>query len=206
MKEHLKEQFAGTLIAFIYKLYSSTFRYVYHRPEHPEVRKALSDLFDSGVHYGSNHIYAFWHQDLLTFLPCFGGAGTYAMVSASKDGTIMSTALEFFGHKTVRGSSNKRPIESTIKLIKLLKKGHKATIAVDGPRGPKHEIKEGVILVSQKSGRPIFPLKARPERCFVFKGAWDHMKLPMPFTKIHITIGDSGMYSKEELQKALDNL
>jgi lysophospholipid acyltransferase (LPLAT)-like uncharacterized protein len=79
-------------------------------------------------------------------------------------------------------------------------------MAVDGPKGPIYRTKEGIIRLSQKSGRPIFPFRAWPERFILFRKAWNQARLPLPFSRIHIMVGPAAMYSREELDDALNAL
>ncbi len=85
----------------------------------------------------------------------------------------MATGLEFFGFKTIRGSSNRRAKESFLECFSHLSEGSKLTIALDGPKGPKFQSKKGAIILSSKLNIPIVPLRAFPRHSWVFKKAWD---------------------------------
>ena len=128
------------------------------------------------------------------------------MVSLSKDGRILATALRIFGYKVISGSSSRRSIAVFIEALKKLKRGASFAIAVDGPRGPIFEAKEGVIKLSEKSQRQIYPLRAFPEKYFMFKKAWNKPRLPLPFSKIFIVCGKPGFYSREELSKEINSI
>jgi lysophospholipid acyltransferase (LPLAT)-like uncharacterized protein len=204
--QYRKEKLYGRVVWLIYRLYSATFRYRLHAAVPGELATALADLDDRNPKPGNNYIYAFWHQDELALLPYFRNRDLVAMVSDSRDGTIMATALECFGYLTTRGSSTRGGVKGFIASIRMIRKGYKFTMAVDGPKGPIYKTKEGIIRLSEKSGRPIFPFRAWPERFFTFKKAWNQAKLPLPFSKIHIMVGNAAMYSREELDEALNAL
>lgn len=201
-----KQRIIGRLIWLVYRAYSATFRYRLHADDPAWLAAALADLDDRAPKPGNNFIYAFWHQDELALLPYFRNRDIVAMVSDSRDGTIMATALECFGYRTTRGSSTRGGVKGFIASIRLIRKGYKFTMAVDGPRGPIHRTKEGIIRLSEKSGRPIFPFRAWPERFHLFRKAWNQARLPLPFSKIHILVGRPALYSREELDDALNAL
>lgn len=204
--QYRKEKIYGRLVWLIYRLYSATFRYRLHADDPKQLETALDDLNDPAPKPGNNYIYSFWHQDELALLPYFRNRDIVAMVSHSRDGTIMATALECFGYLTTRGSSTRGAVRGFIASIRMIKKGYKFTMAVDGPKGPIYKTKEGIIRLSEKSGRPIFPFRAWPEHFLTFKKAWNQAKLPLPFSKIHIMVGKAAMYSREEMDKALNAL
>ena len=128
------------------------------------------------------------------------------MVSYSKDGTIMDTILRLMGSRTVRGSSSRKGVSAFLAAYKMIKKGYKFTSAADGPRGPIFKVKEGIIRMSEKSQRPIIPLRAFPHRYYCFEKAWNKAKLPKLFTKIDIVIGNAEIYNQETLEEKLNGL
>ena len=204
--KYRKEILIGRIAAFHYRLYSATFRYRMHGEDPEELEKALRDFARRGPEIDHNYICAFWHQDELSLLPYFANRQIVAMVSDSRDGTIMATALEFFGYLTTRGSSTRGGVKAFVASLRLIRKGYHFTAAVDGPRGPIFKTKEGVIRLSEKSGRPILPFRAWPEHHILLWKAWNKGKVPLPFSKIHVVIGRPEMTSREETDEALNSL
>ena len=203
---HRKQIFLGHLAYWVYRIYSSTFRYRFHGEDPAELEQSLADLDRREPDPDHCYICAFWHQDELALLPYFGNRNIVAMVSDSKDGTIMATALERFGYLTTRGSSSKGGVKAFVASLRMIRKGYNFTAAVDGPRGPIYKTKEGIIRLAEKSGRPILPFRAWPEHFFTFWKALNRAKLPLPFSKIHIVVGRSAMYSRDETDEVLNSL
>ncbi len=201
-----KEKIIGWIAWLIYRLYSATFRFRLHYASPDTPRTVFSELHDRDPKPGNNYIYAFWHQDELALIPCFRNRGIVAMVSDSRDGTIMATALECFGFRTTRGSSTRGGARGFIASIRMIRKGYNFTMAVDGPRGPIYKTKEGIVRLAEKSGRPILPLRSWPEHYFTFKKSWNQAKLPLPFTRIHVILGKTDIYSREEMDDTLNGL
>lgn len=205
-KLYLKERLLGLMLSMIYRLYSSTFRYEFHIEDQNEFDLVMKDVNQKRPEVGANHIFAFWHQDELSCVSYFSYKNIVAMVSKSKDGTIMDTALRCLGYLTVRGSSSKGAVSGFRSAYRMILNGHKLTMAVDGPRGPIYKTKIGVIKLSEKSKRPIVPIRAYPEKYIMFEKSWDKAKLPKLFTKIHFVIGRMGMYTQESLDEKLNSL
>jgi len=203
---HRKQKFLGHLAYWIYRTYSSTFRYRLHSEDPAALELAMADLDRPTPEPGHAFICAFWHQDELSLLPYFGNRNIVAMVSDSRDGTIMKTALELFGYLTTRGSSSRGGVKAFVASLRMIRKGYHFTAAVDGPRGPFHKTKEGIIRLAEKSGQPILPFRAWPRQYFSIWKAWDKAKLPLPFARIDIVIGRPDMYSRDETDDVLNSL
>jgi len=81
-----------------------------------------------------------------------------------------------------------------------------AAFAVDGPRGPLHEVKPGALLAARAAGGLIVPITARSSRAFIFDRAWDRYALPRPFAAVTIAAGtplDPMHTSTADLARAL---
>ncbi|MCU0305214.1 MAG: lysophospholipid acyltransferase family protein [Thermoanaerobaculales bacterium] len=203
---HRRERILGHLAWLIYRLYSSTFRYRLHGADPNDLAAVLGALDRREPDPDGTYLCAFWHQDELALLPYFRGRNLVAMVSDSRDGTIMATALELFGYLTTRGSSTRGGAKAFVASLRMIRQGFNFVIAVDGPRGPIYRTKEGVVRLAEKSGRPVVPFRAWPERAFTFQRAWNRARLPLPFTRVHIVIGRPGRYTCTELDDALNSL
>lgn len=203
---HRKQRLLGNIAYLVYRVYSATFRYRLHAADREQLARILADLDRGRPAPGRSYICAFWHQDELSLLPYFAGRNIVAMVSDSKDGTIMATALERFGYLTTRGSSSRGGVKAFVASLRMIRKGYHFTAAVDGPRGPIFKTKEGVIRLSQKSERPIVPFRAWPRWYIPMWKAWNRAKLPLPFSRIDVVIGPPGMYDREATDAAINAL
>lgn len=151
----------------------------------------------------SNYLIAFFHQDELCLLNYFVYKDIHALISISKDGEIMANAMSHLGIPAVRGSSSKKAVSGLIAAVKKVLSGKSMALAVDGPRGPIYQVKEGICAIAKKTNTEIIPLCAKPKRAKIFEKSWNKAKLPLPFTKIEIHFGDFEVYSTEDLQKEL---
>lgn len=107
---------------------------------------------------GKRVIIAFWHSRQLMMPLTYRGTLAHILISQHQDGEIIARIVERFGFKTVRGSSTRGGMEALRELIRLGRAGVDLVVTPDGPRGPAHVAKMGVIQLARASGLPIVPL------------------------------------------------
>lgn len=142
-------------------------------------------------------ILALWHGSLIGCLYFYRTRNIAVMASLSKDGDLITKGLDSLGYQTIRGSSSRGGTRVLLEALKKLKKGTTVAFTIDGPRGPIHEVKPGIIMLAQKTGIPIVPLCMAYEKSITLH-SWDRLQIPLPFSKSVIHIGkpfkiDSGI-------------
>lgn len=147
---------------------------------------------------GKRIIYAFWHGRQSMLVPYMAKRQIVVMVSLSRDGEYQSKILKRFGYKICRGSYSRGGIRGLLNLIKELKAGFDAGFAVDGPRGPIYEPKEGIIFAAKKGNGYIVPVTASAKKKWILKKAWDKFLIPYPFTQGIIIFGLPYQISNEK--------
>lgn len=106
-------------------------------------------------------------------------ASFYALISASNDGEIIAKAAESLNIKSVRGSSKRRGVAASLELIDKLKEGNSAGIMIDGPRGPRGKVKDGIVNISKLTGVPIIPVAWHSKnKTFFAANSWDKFIIP----------------------------
>jgi lysophospholipid acyltransferase (LPLAT)-like uncharacterized protein len=135
-------------------------------------------------------LYAHWHGDELALLSRFGYLGATILVSTSRDGEIMARAAKHLGYRIVRGSSTRGAVGGLVALIKAVRQGWPAVLAVDGPQGPRGVCKPGIIRLAQKTGAPLFPVGVAVSRKYVFEKSWNKVFLPLPFSRQVVLFGE----------------
>ena len=126
-------------------------------------------------------IYAMWHSDQFCIFGPEHPEKIHILISKSFDGNIVTSIADMLGFKTIRGSSNRKgAVEATLEMIEVLKKGECVAITVDGPQGPLHKVKNGVIKIAQKTGAPIIPVGWYSDQInFIKLPSWDKMTAPI---------------------------
>jgi len=146
---------------------------------------------------GERAIIAFWHDQL--FLMVFGYPGKNArlLISASKDGELLARTMGFFGQNAVRGSSSRGGRAAFREMLNLGKERTDLVLTPDGPKGPRHSLKDGVVQLARLTGRPVVPMAFVCSSGHRFK-SWDRFLFPYPFSRGVYSFGEPVFYKKEE--------
>ena len=111
------------------------------------------------------------------------------MISDHFDGSLIAYTLSKFGFGTVRGSSTRNAAKALISSIRELKAGSDLGITPDGPKGPRHEVADGIIIMAQKASVDIVLVEIKPS-AFWQLNSWDKFIIPKPFGTITYYISD----------------
>ncbi len=130
-------------------------------------------------------LFCVWHDQILTAVTARRCPAFAALVSRHRDGGILNEFFRLHRIKGIRGSSS-RGGSQAIRQMMDEAKGQHVAITPDGPRGPRWEVKEGVVFLAAKSGRRIVMGGYGHSSCWSIKGKWTDMKIPRPFSKIVI--------------------
>ena len=113
---------------------------------------------DAVYRQGGHIILAFWHAQQLMIPTGYRGPGANVLISRHQDGEIIARIIARFGHRAVRGSSTRGGALALRELIRLGRSGADLVVTPDGPKGPRHVAKLGVIQLAKATGLPIVPL------------------------------------------------
>lgn len=132
-------------------------------------------------------IFACWHGELL-MLPYLykhyrKKPHAKVLISPHFDGEIISKTIRFFGLGTLAGSSHKSAAKVLIQAIKTLKSGYDIGITPDGPKGPRHEVADGIVVMAKKAKAKIVLVEIKPSSYWQFN-SWDKFVVPKPFGTI----------------------
>lgn len=136
-------------------------------------------------------IYAIWHGRQWGLMNIKGEERKKMnlLISPSTDGEIIKKLSRFHGYPVIRGSVKRRGAEAVRNIINALEDGQYVAYTVDGPKGPIHRVKEGIIKIAQMSQAPIIPMVPFTKSTFRFN-SWDKYELPLWFSKAAIAYGD----------------
>lgn len=176
----MKNRLIGFVLFLIYRALWLTWRIRIHESENfKRTRQANAPM-----------IYSHWHGHIPGVLFLLKPYHAAPIISTSKDGDFVDTMAKLLGAKTTRGSTTRGGASALKGMLRLAKEGWRPAIAIDGPKGPRHEAKPGVFEISRVTGAPIFPLICAADRAWVFHKAWDKTILPKPFARLQIVWGD----------------
>jgi lysophospholipid acyltransferase (LPLAT)-like uncharacterized protein len=134
-------------------------------------------------------LWSLWHETILMSVWYHRDQDVHVMISSSRDGEIISTIAQFLGYTPVRGSSSKGGREALHELVGHLKQGKRCAITPDGPRGPRREIKAGVLNLARLTGCPVVPFAFEAEHCWRLR-SWDKFIIPKPFSRAVFVYGE----------------
>ncbi len=141
-------------------------------------------------------IYVVWHGRIL-MLPwanarlrrTHGARRVSVLASRSRDGEMVARYAARFGVAAIRGSSSRGGIVGLRSLVAAVQSGQDVALVPDGPRGPRGQLKEGVVLLAALTGAPVVPLAvaAHPARRLA---SWDAFLVPLPFARCALVLGE----------------
>jgi lysophospholipid acyltransferase (LPLAT)-like uncharacterized protein len=131
------------------------------------------------------YIYAFWHETML--LPATVQTPIRVLISTHADGELIAQTCRRLGYEVVRGSSTRHGQEALLGLCRGGEGKHVA-FTPDGPRGPRRQVKAGLLYLASRTGIPIVPVGvgfSQPWRA----RSWDRFALPRPFSRAWFVYG-----------------
>ncbi len=106
-------------------------------------------------------LFTLWHDELFAPIYVHRHEDVVILVSESRDGEFVSRILNRFGYATIRGSSTRGGVKALKKLTKMVNNHPKdIAVTIDGPTGPRHIPKQGVIYLAWKLNIPIVPVRS----------------------------------------------
>lgn len=145
------------------------------------------------------HIMACWHGRLLLAAPLwlknrprafwfFKKARVTMLSSHHKDGVMIANGCKLLGFKVVFGSSSRGGANALRGLKKAAAAGSYLFLTPDGPKGPRHVAKSGVVDAARLTGLPIQPFSASANGKTL--KSWDAFLFIRPFSTLHVVFGD----------------
>jgi lysophospholipid acyltransferase (LPLAT)-like uncharacterized protein len=136
----------------------------------------------------------YWHQDIVFGIQALRllephGLTPGFLISPSIDGTAPAMLARRIGGHVIRGSSTHTGARALRDFYEaIVRQRVSPAITPDGPRGPVHEFKQGAVVLAQLSGKPILPIAISASHTLRFS-TWDRFELPLPFSRVLISIG-----------------
>jgi lysophospholipid acyltransferase (LPLAT)-like uncharacterized protein len=130
----------------------------------------------------------FWHAGIIPATYIFRDCGIRVMSSNSYDGEYMGRIIRKYGFVAVKGSSSRHAVRALLGLRRALKEGWSVAFSIDGPRGPRYQVKPGPVTLARSSGVPLATFHIAVERAWVLN-TWDRLIIPKPFSRTLIRFG-----------------
>jgi lysophospholipid acyltransferase (LPLAT)-like uncharacterized protein len=161
-------------------------------------------------------IVSFWHACIVPATYICRNIGVRVMSSYSYDGEYMGRIIHKFGFVAVKGSSSRNAVRALLGLRRALEEGWTVAFSIDGPRGPRYQVKPGPAALARSSAIPLSMFHIAVESAWALN-TWDRLIIPKPFSRVLVRFGnlipvppdateeDLGRWTSE-LQAALDRV
>jgi lysophospholipid acyltransferase (LPLAT)-like uncharacterized protein len=142
------------------------------------------------VSQGKRILFCFFHGDYLLLFPRFGSKEICIFTTQSRRGELLAEIIRLFGYTPYTIPDKRGHHLALDPMIEEIQKGYHSVMAVDGPLGPYHKVKHGIIIMAQQTGNPIIPLGIASSWRIVLKKRWDHYTIPIPFSRAALIFGE----------------
>ncbi len=205
-KQRVLIRFGGWAFYALVKLVGMTLRFEIDGIDHMRA--------ESGEY--RSPILCFWHDRIISSTFFFRNRGIVVMSSISFDAEYTARCIQRFGFGVIKGSSTRGGTRALVEMIRLMKSGIPTAFTIDGPKGPRYQVKPGPALLAKRTGQPIIPFTIETAG-FRSLNTWDKLQIPTPFSRARVFFGEPIFVSADaddgeldakttELQKGLNNL
>lgn len=129
-------------------------------------------------------IFAFWHGDLLLqpylYYRFRKVPKANVLISDHFDGQIIARIMRYFKLGTIHGSTTRGGAKVLIQGLKSLSEGYDIGITPDGPKGPRHVMSDGAVVMAQKRNAKVIVFHCVPSSYWQLS-SWDRFTIPKPF-------------------------
>jgi lysophospholipid acyltransferase (LPLAT)-like uncharacterized protein len=137
---------------------------------------------------GKPHVYLLWQEALLPLLWHHRNQGVAIVVSEAREGRYLSEFADTLGYHSLPGSTTRGGARALLGAVRELQAGGAVAFTPDGPRGPRRQLKPGVVTAAQRAGAVIVPVHAEADRSWRLD-SWDRFMIPKPLAHVWISYG-----------------
>jgi lysophospholipid acyltransferase (LPLAT)-like uncharacterized protein len=164
------------LLPPLYRLWSWSLRY-------EEIGREALDALDAR---GECAVLCLWHGEIFGLWHTKRQLRTLAMISRSRDGEFLARVVAKLGFNLARGSSSRGGSSALHAAVRAMRAYRQSPcVALDGPRGPFHRVKDGAFFLAHHGDAWIMPVRAFYSRSVRFS-SWDGSYLPIPFSRVRV--------------------
>ncbi len=130
-----------------------------------------------------------WHEALLPLMWLHRNEAVAIVVSEARDGQYLADFADAAGYELLRGSSTRGGVKALLGAVRALEAGGTVAMTPDGPRGPRRELKPGILAAAARSGATLIPVHAEADRAWRLR-SWDRFMIPKPFARVRVVYGE----------------
>ena len=133
-------------------------------------------------------ILAFWHGEQVAMIGTHRHDGFAGMASLSPDGELLARCIAHLGYLPLRGSASRGGKKAFEEALSAMQRGLSPALAVDGPRGPRHQPHVGAAALAAVTGRPIIWCLTHARPALRLR-SWDRFEIPLPGARVDLHYG-----------------
>lgn len=151
-------------------------------------RKDVTDLerLDRFLAEEERVLVAFWHGKYFPLFVLLEGRAGTVLVGRSFRGEVIARLCRRFGFGVEFVSS-----PGVARAPDHLNFDGTTALALDGPLGPYHIVRHGLIRLASEHRLAIIPVSVASAPKVVQSRRWDLRELPLPFARIVVSVGDA---------------
>jgi lysophospholipid acyltransferase (LPLAT)-like uncharacterized protein len=136
----------------------------------------------------TRYLYSFWHEHMALIAYQYAGPHSRVLISDHADGKLITEVCRHLRLGVVNAGRSREGARALRRLLNLNRKFHLA-VTPDGPRGPRRQVKPGMIYVASRTGVPIVPVGVGYQKAWRMR-SWDRLALPCPGSLATCVIGE----------------
>jgi lysophospholipid acyltransferase (LPLAT)-like uncharacterized protein len=181
----------GPALKLLYRLWCATLR----------ITQTGRERADAMQEAGIPLMFPIWHNEIFGIIAVKKQLRVVTIVSQSQDGEYLARVLESVDIRSARGSSNRGAVSALLQASRMMREDKlNGCISVDGPRGPRHVVKQGAVILAFRTPAWVIPLRGFCKNPVVFN-SWDRFQLPLPFSRVHIHFDEPYQLSAKDLSE-----
>jgi lysophospholipid acyltransferase (LPLAT)-like uncharacterized protein len=187
----LSPRIVGPALKALYRLWCATLRVTQTGRERADAMQAA----------GIPLMFPIWHDEIFGIIAVKRQLRVVTIVSQSRDGEYLAQVLQSVDIHSARGSSNRGAVSALLQAARMMREDKlNGCISVDGPRGPRHVVKQGAVILAFRTPAWVIPLRGFCKNPIVFN-SWDRFQLPLPFSRVHIHFDEPYQLTATELSE-----
>lgn len=155
-------------------------------------------------------LWALWHGQVMPFV-AFGdrylpNEQFVAIRVGDERGDVLGAYADRLGSRTYRVDMEGNPFaagRAVLRVIREMKGGKQSLIAPDGPDGPAFVPKRGITFLARKAEAAVLPVGVWTRQAYQLN-RWDNYLVPLPFARIHVTLGEPLLVDRHADEAALE--
>ena len=157
--------------------------------------------------YGESQIFGFWHEDsffMNLVLERLADKTTPVdvIVTADTRGNYIEHMIKRCGGNALRVPDGYKAFGALKNIVRdSYEKAHSIAVALDGPRGPRHEPKKLAFYLSEHAEEAFVGISLSYSSCIRLTRRWDKYVIPLPFTTVDVAVKDYGIVQKKAIPK-----